>query len=234
MRKKLYIFIFIFSIINSISFAQPDSISGLKIWLKTDYSVLYDLNNKVSQWNDASGNGFIFSQSNPEKQPLYIPSIDSMNHKPAIKFQDDALQCWQEMSIGTIFVVANYSYDVFQTYAGLFTRAEYDGTEFSIIFSAWQGTTNFYYAILLGSNFYTNNLQTYDFAPLNKPKICYGWMESGVPSTWPDARIGYDRNGDNRFWHGDVYEVIIYDRILNSTEIEKVKNYLKEKYAMDF
>jgi hypothetical protein len=116
----------------------------------------------------------------------------------------------------------------------LFTRAEYDETEFSIIFSARQGTTRFNNAILLGSNFYTNNLQTYDFAPLNKPKICYGWMKSGVPYTWPDAMIGRDRYAPNRFWEGDVYEVIIYDRVLNSTEIEKVKNYLKEKYAMDF
>ena len=233
MRKKLYIFIFIFSIINSISFAQPDSISGLKIWLKTDYSVLYDLNNKVSQWNDASGNGFIFSQSNPEKQPLYIPSIDSMNHKPAIKFQDDELQCWQEMSIGTIFVLANYSHLVFQTHAGLFTRAAFDDTQLSIIFSANKVSTNFYYAPLLGSNFYVNNVKTYNFAPLPKPKICYGYMASGTPYTWPDAMIGRDRYDLNRFWEGNVYEVIIYDRILNSTEIEQVKNYLKEKYAMD-
>ena len=49
MRKKLYIFIFIFSILDSVSFAQPDLISGLKIWLKSDYGVIYDLNNKVSQ-----------------------------------------------------------------------------------------------------------------------------------------------------------------------------------------
>ncbi len=231
MKKFFYIFVFIFSIINSISFAQPNLISGLKVWLKTDYGVLYDLNNKVSQWNDVSGNGYIFNQSNPDKQPLYIPSIDSMNYKPAIEFQNDELQCWQEMSIGTIFVVANYSHDVFQTYAGLFTRAAFDDTQLSIIFSANTTTTNLYYAPLLENNIYINNTQTYNFAPLPRPKICYGYMASGTPYTWPDAMIGRDRYEPNRFWEGDVYELIIYDRVLNSTEIEEVKIYLMEKYA---
>jgi hypothetical protein len=92
MRKKLYIFIFVFSIINSISFAHPDLISGLKIWLKTDYGVVYDENYKVSAWNDASGNGCVFSQSNPDKQPLYIISIDSMNHKSAIESDNNTLK----------------------------------------------------------------------------------------------------------------------------------------------
>ena len=221
MRKKLYIFIFIFSIINSVSFAQPDLISGLKIWLKSDYGVIYDLNNKVSEWNDASGNGFIFSQSNPDKQPLYIPTIDSMNNNPAIEFQDDELQCWQEMSIGTIFVLANYFHDVFHGYAGLFTRAAYDDTQLSIIFSATAGTTFFYDAPLLGNNFYVNNVQTYDFAPLPRPKICYGYMASGTPYTWPDAMIGRDRFELSRFWHGNVYEVIICVRVLVLLEIDK-------------
>jgi hypothetical protein len=89
------------------STAEFAAIDGLKIWLKADSGVVYDENNKVSEWHDASGNRYIFSQSNPVKQPRYIPSIDSMNHKPAIKFQDDELQCWREMSIGTIFVDAN-------------------------------------------------------------------------------------------------------------------------------
>ena len=59
-------------------------------------------------------------------------------------------------------------------------------------------------------------------------------MASGTPYTWPDAMIGRDRWEDGRFWEGDVYEVIIYNRILNSTEIEQVKYYLKTKYNMDF
>lgn len=231
MRKKLYIFVFIFCIINSVSFAQPDFISGLKIWLKTDYGVVYDYNHKVSSWNDASGNGYVFSQSNPDKQPLYITSIDSMNHKPAIEFQNDALQCWQEMHIGTIFILANYFHDVFQDYVGLFTRAAFDDTQYSIIFSTTVNTTNFYYAPLLGDNFYVNSVQTRDFAPLPRPKICYGYMASGTAYTWPDAMIGRDRFWSSGFWHGSVYELIIYDRILNQNEIEQVKTYLMNKYA---
>ena len=90
-------------------FFNPKKISGLKIWLKSDYGVIYDLNNKVSEWNDASGNGFIFSQSNPDKQPLYIPTIDSMNNKPSIYFENDALINNQDITIGTFFTLANYN-----------------------------------------------------------------------------------------------------------------------------
>ena len=46
--------------------------------------------------------------------------------------------------------------------------------------------------------------------------------------------IGQDRSVLDRFWHGNIYEVIIYNRTLNSTEIEQVKYYLKTKYNMDF
>jgi len=56
-------------------------------------------------------------------------------------------------------------------------------------------------------------------------------MASGTPYTWPDAMIGRDRYDPNRFWEGDVYEVIIYDRVLDTTEIEQVKTYLMDKYA---
>ena len=46
------------------------------------------------------------------------------------------------------------------------------------------------------------------------------WIHgTGAPYTWPDM-IGRDRYEPNRF-EGDVYELIIYDRVLNSTEIEE-------------
>ena len=234
MRKKLYIFIFIFNIINSVSFSQPDLISGLKLWLKTDYGIVKDANNKVSAWNDASGNGYIFSQSNLDKQPLYITSIDSMNHKPAIKFDNSTITSNQQITIGTFFILTDFNAATFPTYCGLLTRINVvdNPNDFILIGTPNSTYFNTNYNNCLGYTIFINNAHTYNFAPLPTPKIVCGYKDNGV--TWGDIAFGIDRSIEPRFWHGNIYEVIIYDRVLNSTEIENVKNYLKEKYAMDF
>ena len=210
---------------------NPSFANNLKLWLKADSGVVYDENNKVSQWYDASGNGYIFSQNNPDKQPLYITSIDSMNHKPAIKFDNSTLTSTQQITIGTFFILTNYIYETFQNYSGLLTSHidNYTGKDFILVSN--ENGTSFFYIDLIGDNLFINNIQTYDFSPLKKPKLVYGYLNEII--TWDHIQIGKDRNHD-RFWHGDIYEVIIYDRVLSSTEIEKVKKYLKEKYAMDF
>jgi len=233
-EKIKYLLLFFINLFPILSFSQPNNINGLSLWLKADYGVTYDSNYRVSEWNDASGNGYIFSQSNVNQQPLYMTSIDSMNHKPAIKFDNNTLKCYQGMYIGTIFILANYDYNTFQNYDGLFTIIEYSETNAIFAVGTRGGTAFWPLNGFVGNNFYVNNNKTFDFAPLKIPKICYGFINSGIPTYWSNAMIGQDRSVSDRFWHGNIYEVIIYDRILSFTEIEKVKNYLKEKYAMDF
>lgn len=233
MKKIKFIHIFflniLFSFLYNQLFAQPDSVSGLELWLKADSGVIYDINNKVSQWHDASENGYIFSQNNYNLQPIYIYSIDSMNLKPSIKFDNSTLTSNQQITIGTFFILTNFDSISFYDNHGLITRIPHlDGATDFILVSAELGT-NFYNSNLLNGNLFINNIQTYDFAPLKTPKIVYGYLES--PVIWDDIALGYDRSLWSRFWHGNVYEVIIYDRVLNSTEIEQVKTYLMDKYA---
>lgn len=232
MKKIIFIHIFflniLFSFLYNQLFAQPDSISGLELWLKSDYGVFYDVNNKVTAWNDASGNGYIFSQNNYNLQPLYIYSIDSMNLKPAIKFDNNTLTSTQQITIGTFFILTNFDSNSFYDFHGLITRISVIDTYTDFILVSQSGT-NFYNSNLLNGILFINDIQTYDFAPLKTPKIVYSYLES--PVIWDDIALGYDRSLWSRFWHGDIYEVIIYDRILNSTEIEQVKTYLMDKYA---
>ena len=235
--NKIYFnifFGFFLVLLNNVLLAQPDSISGLKLWLKSNYGVVYDLNQKVSQWNDVSGNEYILNQSNADKQPLFITSIDSMHNEPAIKFDNSTLTSNQQITIGTFFILTNFDTTTFPDYCGLLTRINVIDANSDWILVSWPGSTHFDYSSSnsIGLTLFVNNIQTYDFAPLKKPKIVYGYLHN--PVIWDDIALGYDRSLGSRFWHGDVYEVIIYDRILNSIEIEQVKNYLKEKYAMDF
>ena len=235
--NKIYFnifFSFFLVLLNNVLLAQPDSISGLELWLKSNYGVVYDLNHKVSQWNDASSNGYILNQSNADKQPLFITSIDSMHNEPAIKFDNSTLTSNQQITIGTFFILTNFDMTTFPGYCGLLTRINVIDANSDWILVSFPNTTHFDNISnnSLGLTISVNDIQTYDFAPLKTPKIVYGYLES--PVIWDDIALGYDRSLGSRFWHGDIYEVIIYDRILSFTEIEKVKNYLKEKYAMDF
>ena len=235
MKQIKFIHIFflniLFLILYNQLFAQPDSISGLELWLKSDYGVFYDVNNKVTAWNDASGNGYIFSQNNYNLQPLYINSIDSMNLKPAIKFDNSTLTSTQQITIGTFFILTNFDTTTFPDYCGLLTRINVIDAKSDWILVSWPNSTHFdnISSNSLGLTISVNDIQTYDFAPLKTPKIVNGYLES--PVIWDDIALGYDRSLGSRFWHGDIYEVIIYDRILNSTEIEQVKTYLMDKYA---
>ena len=209
-------------------YSQPQNINGLRLWLSADRNVVIN-NNKVSQWIDISGNGYVLSQIDSTKMPSYINFIDSMNNKPTINFYDDFLVSNQYITIGTFFILTNYMFENFQNYSGLLTSHidNYTGKDFILVSN--QNGTSLYYTNLIGDNLFINNIQTYDFAPLKKPKLVYGCLNELI--TWDHIQTGVDRNYNDRFWHGDVYEVIIYDRILDSTEIEQVKTYLMDKYA---
>lgn len=228
MSKNVYKFILLCLFISLKLYSQPQNINGLRLWLSADSNVVIN-NNKVSQWIDISGNGYVFSQIDSTKMPSYINFIDSMNNNPCIYFENDALIINQDITIGTFFILANYNSFIFDYWAGLLTRNyDYPGDEdYLIITSA--NSTAFMESPLIQNNFYINNNQTYDFFPLKKPKIIYGILNNLI--NWDDLTIGQDRGWSGRFWHGDIYEVIIYDRILNSTEIEQVKTYLMDKYA---
>lgn len=208
--------------------AQPDTIVGLSLWLKADSGVIYDGNFKVSSWNDVSGNGKHFIQTNNSLQPLYILSIDSINNKPAIKFNGNTLFTNQNLVIGTIFILANYENDYFLDYAGLFTRIAVDDGNNDFLLVGNSGSTSFYPSIL-SSNLYINSIPTYDFTPLKRPKIIYGFFDN--PVTWNDIALGLDRSYSGRFWKGDIFEIIVFNRNLEANEVSQVETYLMNKYA---
>lgn len=216
------------SLSNFLLNAQPDTIAGLSLWLKADSGVIYDGGFKVSSWNDVSGNSKHFIQTNNSLQPLYIPSIDSINNKPSIRFNGNTLFTNQNLGIGTIFILTNYNYDYFLGFSGLFTRIAVDdgNTDFLLVSNA--GGTSFYNSIM-GSNLYINDIQTYDFAPLKRPKIIYGFLNT--PVSWNDVALGLDRSLGGRYWEGDIFEIMVFDRNLQANEVSQVETYLMNKYA---
>nr|HPN67518.1 LamG domain-containing protein [bacterium] len=70
---------------------QPNSISGLAMWLKADSITGLNDNDTVSNWPDSSGNNRYAAQSTSSYQPIYKTNV--LNGQPVIRFDgaDDAL-----------------------------------------------------------------------------------------------------------------------------------------------
>ncbi|MCX7861690.1 MAG: PKD domain-containing protein [Bacteroidales bacterium] len=230
MQKIIYILIstlIITSVKSSIVLAQNINFQGLNLWLRAD-SLVFHNSNYVYEWKDISGNNFHLTQSNSLYQPTFVPQIDSLNHLPAILFNNSYILNNQSITIGTFYIVCNYNANTFQDYCGLITQASVsDGnTDYLIVSSP--GNTNFYHSIL-NQNLYINQNQTYNFAPLRRPKIIKGILNT--PVSWNSLMIGYDRSLFTRFWNGYVFEIIIYDRTLSISEQLMVEQYIMNKYA---
>ncbi|HOH94325.1 MAG TPA: PKD domain-containing protein, partial [Bacteroidales bacterium] len=137
----------------------------------------------------------------------------------------------QQITIGTFFILTDFNAATFPTYCGLLTRINVvdNPNDFILIGTPNSTYFNTNYNNCLGYTIFINNAHTYNFAPLPTPKIVCGYKDNGV--TWGDIAFGIDRSIEPRFWHGNIYEVIIYDRVLNQNEIEQVKTYLMDKYA---
>ena len=88
---------------------QPNSISGLAMWLKADSITGLNDDDAVSNWPDSSGNNRYAAQSTSSYQPIYKTNV--LNGQPAIRFDgaDDALPIMdsnpQSMTSISMFIV---------------------------------------------------------------------------------------------------------------------------------
>lgn len=64
-----------------------DGTSNLKLWLKADEGITLDMNDRVSNWADQSGNGFDVDQSGQNKRPLFQPT--GLNGEPSLFFNGE-------------------------------------------------------------------------------------------------------------------------------------------------
>ena len=74
---------------NEISITTPATgatlpLTGLKMWLRGDFGVTADGNNRVSNWLDESGTGNSATQSSTGNQPITVGN--AMYGKPALHF----------------------------------------------------------------------------------------------------------------------------------------------------
>ncbi len=235
-----------------VAHAMPPVTDGLVVWLSadrinpadTDQVRVVGPDTFVKQWNDGSGNVHHATNTVSADQPKYIAS--GLNGKPVLRFtqvNDDAGSELKLGDLGTFFASAgsmfavstintdgrynlfdnrtNDSRWVANTWAesqpGVFANSRK-----SMNYASWPQTGSHIFAMESNSSLYRFVIDGTQIGSTT------GDYNSGAGQNWT---IG-DRPGGGQQLNGDIPELILYNRVLTSTESDLVGSYLKSKYDL--
>jgi hypothetical protein len=220
----------------------PKKISGIVAWYDASNlaSITKDGGNLVSQWSDISGNAKHLTQATGSAQPLFVSAAlnnravirtDGVNDSlvsPAMGFSGD-----QALTILAVFKQISGGYNIgfsVTTAGGL-----YDNKWNHLLGTAVNTTgvsTSFHLRTITKSAgvFNPNAVQR-----INAESATNTYSGTQAATYIPNFNVSTTFNIGS-FWGSfgslDVAEIVIYNRVLNATELAKVENYLKRKYAL--
>lgn len=224
----------------------PSDVSGLRLWLDaSDASTITQSGGAVSQWNDKSGNGFNAAMSVPSIRPLY--NATGFNGYPAITWNNTSTCA---MDVG---ITINTEYSIFAAFRQN-TGASYQrvingvssfGDDQNLLLGTFEQKTltvaNWTTNPLANNPHYYNTTVT----PIVQFMACgqSGGVDVVVPringnvqDTRTSARRNltflqlFARDGYLNVFEGALAEVLIYNRVLSSAEVELIEGYFMFKY----
>ena len=246
---------------SSIIYSIPD----LKLWLETsleDSIVGTDSNNisdgnKITSWNDISGNKINVAQSTTDNQPTYL--LRGINNLPSINFDgiDDYLftssplvplspgdddftfiVVWKRIATnsnpGVLFDQNNNGVEIDGGSAGIRTQ----GNDKNTAKYGFEGENNNFFNVD-----YTYGSAVISVITLDTRGIIKTYTNSNSITTSGNINISTQNIKGNIFvvgargtatkdhyFPGLISEIMVFDRDLNPTEIAKIVNYLSRKY----
>ncbi len=240
------------------SLFTPDDLVGLQLWLDADdsSSLIVDMSNLVSQWNDKSGNANNATQMTVGSQPKFISSVTSNRQTVNFDGVDDFLA-----AAGTVLSKADQSLTMFVVFNSSSDDAE------SALFGQFENfdSSNHYATVTerrpLSSKIkFSNNppllvsgIESSNNATLNNENIFSVIIDTSsrkirlngieTADALDDTYTGSDpavwQIGSRLFFGiqislftGDISEIIIYDKTLSSDEIDSVEAYLSDKWGV--
>jgi hypothetical protein len=227
----------------------PSDYSDLKVWLKADSGVTFDIASKrVSDWADQSGNSSNVAQTTAANQPLRY-GYDGINDKAYLDFDgtNDTFVSGSNLPVTTDFTIFEVSRidkasdNVFGWYNA--SAAISIGTNASGYITATvnDGTTE------ITANTAVDNKESNHISILKKhnKRIDLEYYDSSNSITATDNDASFDNtfafntttfnigsyNSTNNM-DGQLNELIIFNRALSDTEIARVRGYLNLKYKI--
>ena len=220
----------------------PTDISGLTAWFDADDSgTIIESGNSISQWNDKSGNGNNVTQATSSNQPL--TNTNTINGKNVITF--DGLNDYLKRATWTGGVIAqpNTAFVVFKfdiNAARTIFDGSSSGTERHIIrtassstISIWAGAVTVLTSSDVGS-LAVPRLITAVYNSTSSEIYMEGTLEkTGDSGSFSMQGISLGSNWDVALpFDGDIAEVIIYNKLLNTTERQQAEAYLTTKWGI--
>ena len=226
---------------------EPSFVWWLQLWLDADadYTITKDGSNKVSQWNDKSGNENHIEQTVWSKMPTWLKN--GMNGNPTVDFNRttwDEMAWVQDITLGdkTFFVVFNIqrgfpipSNDVnwLMAHAGSFnitaansnagvSTVDVNNPRFSL---SQAGSSS------LKMSLNNSEIPNTEIISTNTNYI---WSISNGWATVTNSFAIWWVNGTGFGTHDwGISEILVYDRILTITEKNKINAYLANKWWID-
>ncbi|MEQ1734496.1 MAG: hypothetical protein ABL940_12540, partial [Bacteroidia bacterium] len=236
----------IFLFLTNFCFSQnPSTITGLKLWLQADSGITQSGAN-VTSWADNSGNANNAQQSNINAQPILATNV--LNGHSAIHFNGNTFLNGNTISglstsSLTIFVVASGGV-MSDSYNVLFDIGPYapggmwlsKNTQDFTIYSnnAIYSTTS---SLLYNTGFDPKIFQykkQFGVSAESYLNTLLSGSSSDAPFINAFVNGAYAVGGDPTYyglWNGNVFEIILFDRLLSTTENTMVNNYLASRYA---
>jgi hypothetical protein len=203
---------------------SPISLSGLTLWFAADAGLSVD-GAAVTKWADQSPRANDLLQSAPTKMPSV--STDTYSGRPVVQFDGSADQLdltTPTTSLQTVFwVLRNTSPSGYRTLMG-------DSSDHIFLSDSdrriWYGSNAV--AVREGMTFLNGEgidgqLVKYP-AGTGRLAVLSVVANGPLPAKWLGAGLGY-------FWHGDIAEVVAYDRRLSGPERARVEEYLVRRHA---
>ncbi|MES2761321.1 MAG: PKD domain-containing protein [Bacteroidota bacterium] len=221
---------------------SPTDYSNLKVWLKSTDGLSIS-SGAISNWADQSATSANFQQSNPTSQPT-LSGTSILNGYPYLLFGGQA-QLLSNLNYSfadaSIFVVATQN-TLDNAYGRILDH------DFQTGFWLGRDASN----NNVGGGFTDSNSPYGNFIPVaNEAPFIYSMVRHSdttfsflnhIPHAPPyritsnlstqsnSISIGATLNG-SFFGHKNIFEIIIYDRLLNTLEQQQVEAYLNNKYA---
>ena len=227
----------------------PSNFSDLVIWLRADSGVTFDIpTQKISAWADQSGNNNSVAEDIATRQPLRY-GYDGANDKAYINFDGTSNQ----MVSNSNSPMSSNSFTAF-----VVAKQHTSDTNIQRIFNYSKGNTanivigckdnKFYFnvnnnrtplvgeSINVGSSLTNYSLVKVQFTAsggLLKMSINGGADSDNDISGWDTNIVFNETTFDiGRYAKADIAELIVYNRVLSSTETAEVKGYLNTKFKI--
>ena len=205
--------------------------SNLLYWLNAGAGVV-ESGGAVSAWNDQTARGNNFSQGTAANQPQYVPG--ALNGQPVVRFDgaNDRLTLVTATAPQTVFIVT--SPDQYVWLAGVW-GSDSPVTDKGIRIDPTTGATAWRhpgdgndFTNGTGGTMWINGTNTNNFGAYGTAHILAAYRGASSPASYGNTHLGWYYGG--RVYDGDIAEVVVYDRVLNSAERRIVENALSAKY----